>query len=120
MDIILRNLQRLAFSDEFYGREHIEPMTEWKWTRLYKLSEAYAIAPWVADGFRRYADDFFLQPSDDLRQQFLALDGERDPEMLDRFQLMLLRSESIANRFTRRSLTAYYNDFINTIRNIEE
>ena len=120
MDIIFRNLQRLVFSDEFYGHEAIEPMSEWKWNKLYELSIAYGIGPWVTDGVRRYQDDFFLQPSDTLRSQFLVLDGERNQELLDKFKLHLLRSQSVLNRFTRESLQAYFNDFMHTIRNIEE
>ena len=120
MDIILRNLQRLVFSDEFYGQEHIEPMSEWKWNKLYKLSIAYGIGPWIADGFRRYSDDFFLQPSDALRNQFLTLDGPRHQELLIKFKLHLKRAQSIRNHFTRESLQAYYNDFMTSIRNIEE
>ena len=120
MDIIFRNLQRLVFCDEFYGQENIEPMSEWKWAKLYELSIAYGIGPWVADGFRRYSEDFFLQPSDKLRQQFLTLDGERNHELLDKFKLNLLRSQSVLNRLSRNSLQAYFNDFMHTIRNIEE
>ena len=95
-------------------------MSEWKWNKLYELSIAYGIGPWVADGVRRYQDDFFLQPSDTLRSQFLVLDGERNQELLDKFKLHLLRSQSVMNRFTRESLQAYFNDFMHTIRNIEE
>jgi hypothetical protein len=120
MDIIFRNLQRLVFSDEFFGQESIEPMSEWKLNKLYELSIAYGIGPWVADGFRRYRDDFFLQPSSQLRDQFLALDGERNQELMDKFKLQLQRSQSLKNRFTRESLQAYFNDFMHSIRNIEE
>ena len=120
MDIIFRNMQRLAFSDEFFGQEAIEPMSEWKWLKLYELAIAYGIGPWVADGFRRYSDDFFLQPSVTLRNQFLTLDGPRHQELLDKFKLRLLRSLSFRNRLTRESLQAYFNDFMTSIRNIEE
>ena len=120
MDIIFRNLQRLVFSDEFFGKESIEPMSEWKWNKLYELSIAYGIGPWIADGFRRYSDDFFLQPSETLRYQFLALDGDRNQEKLAKFKLYLSRSQSVMNRFTRESLQAFLNDFLHSIRNIEE
>ncbi len=120
MDIILRNLQRLVFSDQFYGQEAIEPMSAWKWNQLYKFTIDFGVGPWVADGFRRYGDDFFLKTSDSLREQFLLLGGQRDEENLDKFRLHLLRSQNVLNRFTRESLRAYYNDFINSIRNIEE
>lgn len=120
MDIIFRNLQRLVFTNESYGQEAIEPMSEWKWNKLYELTIAYGLGPWVADGFRRYHDDFFLQPSATLLQKFLALEGERNQELLDKFKLQLLRSQHVLNRFTRESLQAYFDDFMHTIRNIEE
>ena len=31
-----------------------------------------------------------------------------------------MRSQSVRNRFTKESLQAYFNDFVNSIRNIEE
>ena len=120
MDVIYRNLQRLVFSDHYYDKEDIEPMSEWKWNKLYEIAIAYGIGPWVADGFRRYADDFFLQPSADLRLRFLALEGERYQELLDKFKLQLQRSQSIRNRLTKESLQAYFKDFMHSIRNIEE
>ena len=120
MDIIFRNLQRLVFHEEFFGQEAIEPMSDWKWNKLYELSIAYGIGPWVADGFRQYQDDFFMQLSDTLRYQFLALDGERNQELLKKFKLHLMRSQSVRNRLTKESLQAYFNDFVNSIRNIEE
>ena len=120
MDIIFRNLQRLVFSDEFFGQESIEPMSEWKWNKLYELSIAYGIGPWVADGFRRYRDDFFLHPSSQLRDQFLALDGERNQELMDKFKLQLQRSQSLKSRFFLFFLQSYFNDFMHSIRNIEE
>lgn len=121
MNVVLRNMQRLVFSEAFYGQEAIEPMTEWKWTELYRLCLDYGLGPWVAEGFRRYADDFFLQPSDALRQQFLALaNAERDDERLQRFKLYLYRRQGWRNKLSRQSLQAYFADFIHAIRNIEE
>ena len=120
MNIILRNLQRLVFSDQYFGQEFIEPMSEWKWKKLYELSIVYGIGPWVVDGIRRYSDDFFLQPSDSLRNQFFSLEGPRSQELLDKFKLRLLRSQSVRNHFTRESLQAYFNDFMTSVRNIEE
>ena len=65
------------------------------WNKLYEFTIAYGIGPWVADGFRRYSDDFFLQPSDSLREQFLALNGERNQELLGKFKLNLMRSQHV-------------------------
>ena len=121
VDIIYRNLLRLIDSDAVEEREPIEPMTEWKWRKLYQLSVDYGIGPWVAEGIRSYGDDFFLQPSPALRQQLLDLQGgEKDPECLRRFRLAVDRSTSLLRKFSRESVHTYAHDFIQTIKNIEE
>ena len=121
MDIVLRNLQRLVFSDAGnQEREAIEPMTEWKWNKLYQLANQYGVGAWVADGMRVYADDFFLQPSPALRQKLLEAPTEKDPECLEKFELLLHRSSGRLNRFSKKSLQAYADEFIKTVSNIEE
>ena len=61
MDIIQRNFLRLLKSDAFGQRERIEPMSAWKWKRLYQLSQMHDVTPWVYDGIQTSHDDFFLQ-----------------------------------------------------------
>lgn len=61
MDIIQRNFLRLLRSGAFKEREPIEPMSAWKWNRLYQLSLMHGVAAWVCGGIQRCADDFFLQ-----------------------------------------------------------
>ena len=70
MNIIQRNFLRLLRCGVFNERETVEPMSEWKWQQLYKLSQIHGVTPWIADGIRRSEDDFFLQLSPTLRQQF--------------------------------------------------
>ncbi len=120
MDIIFRNLQRLVFSDEFYGQEAIEPMSEWKWNKIYQLSCQYGIGAWIADGIRCYDGEFFLNIPPNLRQKFMELSGEKDPKNLEKFQLQIDRQSSLLQRFSANSLRAYTEDFIKTIQNIEE
>ena len=135
MDIILRNLERLVNggasgekgqtgqagqAGQAGQKEQMEPMSAWKWRRLYDLARKYGMEPWVADGMRAYADDFFLQPPADLREQMTYTGGQKEPERLERFFLMLHRSGSPLNRFSRESLRAYAKDFIQTVKNIEE
>ena len=120
MDIIIRNLERLVYSDSEEEREPMEPMSEWKWQRLSQLANKYGIGAWVADGMRAYADDFFLNPSPALRQQLLDAPAEKDPKCLERFELFVSRSSGPLNRFSRESLRAYAQDFIQTVKNIEE
>ena len=119
-DVILRNLERLIYCNPHGEKEPIEPMTEWKWNRLYQLAGKYNIGTWVADGIRAYEDEFFLNISPTLRQKFLALNTTKDPENLDRFQLDMDRQVSMLRRLSKHSLRVYAQDFINTVKSIEE
>ena len=120
MDVITRNLLRLIACDSSTERERIEPMSEWKWQRLYKVAKESGIGPWIADGMRCYADDFFLQPSPALREQLLGMGGEKNPESLRRFHLQVERSLGLRHRLSRESVQTYVSDFIRMVKNIEE
>lgn len=118
-DVILRNMERLLSpADE--DREPIEPMSTWKWERLYQIATKYAITPWIADGLEAYKDDFFLQVPPDIAQKIKTSQEEKSEEMYEKFQLLLDRSVSPVRQFSSRSLQAYARDFLNTIKNIEE
>ena len=93
MDIIHRNIDRLIYLEEPSEREAIEPMSEWKWKRLYTIVRDYKLGPWIADGLQAYSDDFFLQLSPTLREEFMALDGEKDPSRLERYELEMERAK---------------------------
>lgn len=118
-DVIIRNIERLLLQDE--ERERIEPMSEWKWRKLYQLTNKYELGPWVAEGLKAYESDFFLQMPAVLHQQFLELGtGEKNEEKLKRFHLFVERSQSPLHHFTKESLKAYADDLISNIKNIEE
>lgn len=70
MNIIQRNFLRLLRAGAFGDKETVEPMSEWKWQQLYQLARQHGVTPWVADGIGMLSDDFFLQLSPTLRQQF--------------------------------------------------
>lgn len=119
-DVIIRNMERLLQTDAEGEREPLEPMTEWKWRRLYKTVRDYHLGPWIAEGIKAYGDDFFLQLSPTLHQEFMDLQGEKDDERLDRFLLEMERSRGLLHRMSKRSLQTYASDLINTIKNVEE
>lgn len=60
MDIIQRNFLRLLKCGAFEQREPLEPMSTWKWKRLYQLSQMHDVTPWVYEGIQACSDDFFL------------------------------------------------------------
>ena len=70
MDIIQRNFLRLLRCGAFGKTEPIEPMSHWKWNRLYEISQIHGVTPWIRNGIRRCQDDFFLQMPPALRQHF--------------------------------------------------
>lgn len=120
-DVIIRNIERLLLLDaDDNEQERIEPMSEWKWNKLYQIVSKYQLGPWIADGLKAYENDFFLQMSPTLRQMFLDLRGEKDEELLERFLLQVERSQGTLHHLTKRSLTAYANELIKNIKNIEE
>jgi hypothetical protein len=76
MDIIQRNFMRLlrcgAFASATATPDRIEPMSQWKWNKLYQVAQIHGVTPWIRDGINRSSDDFFLQLRPELRQQFDA------------------------------------------------
>jgi len=117
-DVITRNIERLTDSEP--AQEPLEPMSAWKWNKLYRLARQYGIGPWIADGIRRHEDDFYMNIPAGTRQQLLELKGEKDKELLERYHLETGRRLSAKYRYSKYSLQVYLSDFIHTIKNIEE
>ncbi len=80
MDIIQRNFLRLLKSGAFGQREQFEPMSAWKWNRLFQLSQMHDVTPWCYDGIKLCADDFFLKIRPEQMQQWqqAAEDADKD------------------------------------------
>ncbi len=118
--VIIRNIERLITNSHASDRERIEPMSAYKWQRLYDIAVEYGILPWITDGIQSYSDDFFLQIPDNVRNDILANTDPKNPENLSRFQLYVERTTSLRQKLSRHSLQAYAQDIIQKITNIEE
>lgn len=70
MNIIERNFYRLLRAGAFGTNEQIEPLSAWKWNRLYQLSEMHDVTPIIYKGIEACRDQFFVQVSDELLAQF--------------------------------------------------
>ena len=70
MNIIERNFYRLLRAGAFGTEEQIEPLSTWKWNRLYQLSEMHDVAPLLYKGIERCQDQFFLQIPAELLQHW--------------------------------------------------
>lgn len=60
-DVIQRNFLRLLKCATFGETEKIEPMSPWKWQRLYNMSLLHGVTGLVYDGIEKCSSDFFLQ-----------------------------------------------------------
>lgn len=61
LDVIQRNFLRLLRCATFGDREPIEPMSTWKWQRLYNMSLLHGVTGLVFDGIETCSSDFFMQ-----------------------------------------------------------
>lgn len=61
MSVIQRNFFRLLRSGAFGQSEPVEPMSEWKWHSLYRLSLVHGVAALVWDGVAKRGDDVFMR-----------------------------------------------------------
>ena len=66
MDIIKRNFFRLLRSGAFNEQEALEPMSAFKWRRLYQMVEAQQVVPAFAKGAYNNGHDETLNIPDDL------------------------------------------------------
>ena len=66
MTVIERNFFRLLRSGAFATEEEIEPLSAWKWNRLYHTALMHDVAPWVLQGIKRCSTQFFVQVPQEL------------------------------------------------------
>ena len=70
MNIIERNFYRLLRVGALHAEEQIEPLSVWKWNRLYQLSEMHDVAPIIYKGIEACRGQFFVQIPDALLEQW--------------------------------------------------
>lgn len=67
MDIVSRNFFRLLRSGVFGETELIEPMSAYKWRRVYQYSLMHNLTALIDDGTKKCKEQFFLQLPEDLK-----------------------------------------------------
>ena len=70
MDVIQRNLFRLIRCGVFGHDEQVEPMSAFKWGKLYKLAVMHHVTGPVYLGMQRCKNQFFFHMNDDLWKQW--------------------------------------------------
>ncbi|MGN0282206.1 MAG: nucleotidyltransferase family protein [Prevotella sp.] len=70
MDIIERNFMRLLRSGTFGCKESVEPMSHWKWRRLYQMSLMHGVSALVYDGICKREDETLMNIPYSLKQSW--------------------------------------------------
>ena len=100
MDIIQRNFLRLLRCGAFGQKEEIEPMSAWKWSRLYQLPLMHGVTALVYDGISRLTDDFFLQIPEAQKEQWRRTVAEIE----DRNRQLNQQTAALINTLQREHL----------------
>lgn len=113
MDIIQRNLFSLLRSGAFQSTEDIEPMSAFKWGRLYQLAVMHNVVPFVYDGIIRNKNQFFLHLTEKQQKDwekamsdYRAQEKEQDNLEEDEY----LRPDRLTNPLLNRRLQDILDD----------
>ena len=113
MDIIQRNLFLLLRSGAFQTTEDIEPMSAFKWGRLYQLAVMHNIIPFVYYGIIRSKNQFFLHLTEKQKKDwekaitdYRAQEKKQDEQEEDEY----LRPDRLTNPLLNRRLQEILDD----------
>jgi len=112
MNIIQRNFFRLIRIGAFEQKEQIEPMSVYKWGRLYQLAVMHDVAGYVYEGLQNSKGQFFLHLTDkqwqlwektinEIRKKSLHADDEPDE---------FLRADHLTNPLLNKKLQTILDD----------
>lgn len=113
MDIVQRNLFKLLRSGAFQTTEDIEPMSAFKWERLYQLAVMHNIIPFVYDGIIRCKGQFFLHLTDKQQKEWekaIADYREQERKNIDVEEDEFLRPDRLTNPLLNNRLQNILDD----------
>lgn len=113
MDIIQRNLFSLLRSGAFQTQEDIEPMSAFKWNKLYQLTVMHNITPFVYDGILRCKNNFFLHLTDKQKQDWEKAVADyrvKEKRQSEQEEDEFLRPDRLTNPLLNRRLQAILDD----------
>jgi len=113
VDIIQRNLFSLLRSGAFQTQEDIEPMSAFKWNKLYQLTVMHNITPFVYDGILRCKNNFFLHLTDKQKQDWEKAVADyrvKEKRQSDQEEDEFLRPDRLTNPLLNRRLQAILDD----------
>ena len=118
MDIIQRNFFRLLRIGAFEKQEQIEPMSVFKWGKLYQLAVMHHVADDIYQGLLRSKDQFFLHMSDKQWKLWENTIQEirKNPKNEDEEEDDFLKADHLTNPLLNRKLQSILDDENSDIR----
>ena len=112
MDIVKRNFFRLLRSGAFNTNEQIEPMSVYKWQKLYQFTVMHDVVACVFAGIHNCKHQFFLHLTEKQWQEWQkAADEERSKKRdLDDEEDEFLRSDHLTNPVLNHKLQNILDD----------
>lgn len=110
MNIIQRNFFRLIRCGEFNKQEQIEPMSIFKWNKLYQLALMHQVVPSVYAGIQKCLDQFTLHLSEKQIKEWEKANAEASHTHLQEEENELLRADHLTNPLLNKKLQDILDD----------
>ena len=110
MDIIQRNLFRLLRSGAFGTQEKIEPMSVYKWERLYQIAMLHDVIPYAYKGISNCHSQFLMHLSDKQELTWKRANDEITSHKSEDEEDTFLRADTLTNPVLNRQLQNILDD----------
>lgn len=110
MDIIQRNLFRLLRNGAFGTQEQIEPMSAFKWERLYQIAMLHDVIPYAYKGINNCRSQFFMHLTEKQETNWKRANEEATAQTADHEEDTFLRADTLTNPVLNRQLQSILDD----------
>lgn len=110
MDIIQRNLFRLLRNGAFGTQEQIEPMSAFKWERLYQIAMLHDVIPYAYKGINNCRSQFFMHLTEKQETNWKRANEEAMAQTTDHEEDTFLRADTLTNPVLNRQLQSILDD----------
>ena len=110
MDIIQRNLFRLLRSGAFGSQEQIEPMSAFKWERLYQIAMLHDVIPYAYKGINTCRSQFFMHLTEKQEATWKRANDEISSQKTDNEDDTFLRADTLTNPVLNSQLQSILDD----------
>ena len=105
MDIIQRNLFKLLRNGAFNTYDKLEPMSAYKWERLYQLAVMHNVIPYAYKGIENSRDQFFMHLTERQEKEWQKAYSETArPMAIEDEEDEFLRADHLTNPMLNRQL----------------